>query len=289
MSSPTTVTVTNIAPATGDKEVQDFFSFCGKIVDIQVSAEGETKSATVQFEKDTAAKTALLLNNTQLGPNHIGVAGTAKPEEPATQGDASVEQHSGELTQEEKPRARIFAEYLAHGYVIGDAALERAIDLDHRHNVTSRFVSKLNDLNSKYHATERAKTADQSYNLTQRANTLLTGLGSYFEKASNSPTGKRVVDFYTLTQRQAKDVHEEARRLAEIKKQEHGGSAYKAAGLEKLFGDEKKFAAPPTTSTSSAAPVTSEAPVPAATTASTGAPVPSSAPKFDPPPTAPTS
>lgn len=259
----------------------------------------------MQFEKDTAAKTALLLNNTQLGPNHISVTGTAKPDEPS---QLPAAEHSSELTQEEKPRARIFAEYLAHGYVIGDAALERAIDLDHRHNVTSRFVSKLHDLDSKYHATDRAKTADQSYGLTQRANTLFSGLGSYFEKASNTPTGKRVVDFYTATQRQAKDVHEEARRLAEMKKQEHGGSAYKAAGLDKYFGAEKKFAPPPAAAataataadttptpasagakTSAEAPATAPAPVSAATTASTGAPVPSDAPKFDPPPTAPTS
>ena len=36
----------------------------------------------------------------------------------------------------------------------------------------------------------------------------------------------------------------EARRLAELKKQAHGGSAYKAAGLEKIFGKEKTDASP---------------------------------------------
>jgi hypothetical protein len=311
MSSANTVQVKNVASATTDKEIKDFFSFwyvflflnscsisclsllrhsSGKITDIQVTSEGESKAATVTFEKDTAAKTALLLNNTQLGTSHITVTGGSHAEDEAGGHPSEQQQRdSDELTQEEKPRARIFAEYLAHGYVIGDAALQRAIELDHKHGVSSRFAHTLNNLDAKIHATDRAKSADQSYGITQRANNLLTGLGSYFEKASNTPTGRRVVDFYTQGQRQVQDIHTEARRLADIKKEEYGGSAYKAAGLNKIFGEEKKAPA----GDDAAAASTGSTTVPAATgtapSTATGAPVPSSAPKFDPPPTAPTS
>ena len=149
------------------------------------------------------------------------------------------ERDSDEITQEEKPRSRIFAEYLAHGYVIGDAAIQQAISLDHKHGVTSRFYQTLQNLDHKYHATDRAKTADQSYGITQRANSLLSGLSSYFEKATSNPTGQKIANFYGQTQHQVLDIHNEARRLAELKKEEHGGSAYKAAGLEKVFGAEK--------------------------------------------------
>lgn len=95
----------------------------------------------------------------------------------------NADRDSDEITQEEKPRSRIFAEYLAHGYVVGDAALQRAIELDSKHGVSTRFVSTLQGLDTKYHATDRAKTADQSYGITQRAGTLWGGLNSYFEKA----------------------------------------------------------------------------------------------------------
>lgn len=94
-----------------------------------MTSEGETKNATVAFEKETAAKTALLLNNTQLGPSHISVTGAAGDND---EGAQHAEKDSDEITQEEKPRTRIFAEYLAHGYVIGDAAIQRAIELDHK-------------------------------------------------------------------------------------------------------------------------------------------------------------
>lgn len=106
--------------------------------------------------------------------------------------------------------------------------------------MTTRFMNTLNQLDQKLHASDRAKAADQSYGITTRANTLFSGLTSYFEKASNTPTGKKLVKFYTDGQRQAQDIHAEAQRLMELKKEEHGGSSYKASGLERVFGKEKE-------------------------------------------------
>lgn len=231
-----TVTVKNISAKTDDKEIRDFFAFCGKITDLQVNTEGETKSATVIFEKETAAKTALLLNNTQLGPSHISVTSDSPVGDGAHPEKTNADRDSDEITQEDKPRARILAEYLAHGYVVGDAAIQKAIDLDQHHGVSSRFVGTLQNLDQKYHATDRAKTADQSYGITPRATSLLTGINSYFEKAASTPTGKKIVDFYTQSSKQVQDIHAEAVRLAELKKQDAGGSAARAAGLEKILG-----------------------------------------------------
>lgn len=218
--------------------------YSGKISDIAITSEGETKTADVTFEKETAAKTALLLNNTQLGANHIAVASASggAPGEDTALVTTNADRDSDEITQEEKPRARILAEYLAHGYVVGDAAIQRALELDNQHGVSKRFLNTLQNLDSKYHASDRAKVADESYGITQRANSLLRGFGSYFEKASSTPTGKKIVQFYTDSQKQVQAVHEEARRLAELKKEEHGGSAYKASGLERFLGKDKQQA-----------------------------------------------
>lgn len=206
--------------------------------DIQITTAGETKSATVTFEKETAMKTALLLHNTQLGASTITVT-SANPE---TEGEGTRspgnDQPADEITQEMKPRARILAEYLAHGYVIGDAALERALELDKQHSVTDRFLGMIRDLDTRTHASDRARTADESYGITARGRNVLGGLGSYFEKAGNTPTGKRIVRFYTDGSRQVQDIHAEALRLAELKKEAHGGSARKASGLERVLGKE---------------------------------------------------
>ncbi|KAG5972850.1 hypothetical protein E4U55_000713 [Claviceps digitariae] len=255
MAANATVHVKNIASATSDDEVKNFFSFCGKIADFKLIPDGNTKSADVTFEKETAMKTALLLNNTQLGPNHITVtSANGSTDDDGSHYTKNDERDSDAITQEEKPRARILAEYLAHGYVVGDAAIERAIELDTKHNVSNRFLTTIQNMDQKYHATDRAKATDENYGITQRANSFLTGIGSYFEKASNHPTGKKIAKFYTDSSRQVQDIHAEARRLADLKKQEHGGSAYKAAGLEKVFGKggPKETSEKPSTTTSAA-------------------------------------
>ncbi|KAJ8131202.1 hypothetical protein O1611_g2419 [Lasiodiplodia mahajangana] len=240
MASNLTVNVKKISAETKEIQVREFFSFCGKIIDIKVTQAADgTQDATVTFEKETAAKTALLLDNTQLGSTQIVVTPADGQPDDGTPHTTNAERDTDDITQEEKPRSRILAEYLAHGYIIGDATIKRAIELDHKHGVTTRFMNTLTQLDQKFHATDRAKAADQSYNISSRANSLFSGLSSYFEKASNTPTGKKLVKFYTDGQRQAQDIHAEAQRLMELKKEEHGGSSYKASGLERVFGKEK--------------------------------------------------
>ncbi|RDA84314.1 hypothetical protein CP532_4802 [Ophiocordyceps camponoti-leonardi (nom. inval.)] len=254
------VIVKNVASSTSDAEVKDFFSFCGKIADFSVSASGETKTAEVAFEKDAAMRTAVLLNNTQLGPNHISVAAASGDVGDDDAAAKHVERDADDmnLSQEEKPRTRVIAEYMASGYVIGDAAIQRAIEVDNKHGVSSRFVNTLQNLDRKYHASDRAKATNESYGISQRANNWYNGLGSYFERATNTPTGRKLVKFYSDGARQVQDIHVEARRLADLKKEEHGGSAYKASGLERVFGKEKE--AQPSTSSTSTTTGTAAAP-----------------------------
>jgi hypothetical protein len=73
------------------------------------------KSATVTFEKETAAKTALLLDNTQLGKSLVTVKPSPSLAELAGSSPTEKTQESEEISQEDKPRSRIIAEYLAHG------------------------------------------------------------------------------------------------------------------------------------------------------------------------------
>merc|ERR1711981_979857 len=234
--SASTVNVKNISSATSEKEIKDFFSFCGKISSIEVTKSGESQNATVTFEKETAAKTALLLDNTQLGATQVQVSSaTGSNDDDGSHFTQNTERDSDEITQEEKPRARIAAEYIAHGYVLGDQAIQKAIDLDTKHGVSNRFLSTLTNLDQKYHA-------------TQKANNLLTGLTSYFEKAAGTPTGQKLVNFYTQSSKQVQDIHAEARRLADLKKQD--------SGVTKVPGTEKTTS--PSTSTPSASAVASE-------------------------------
>lgn len=92
----------------------------GKISDLRVTPSSDdpnaTQSATVTFEKETAAKTARLLDNTQLGPNQVTVTSAASLGDLAGT-SRGEEQEAHDVAQEDKPRSRILAEYLAHGFV----------------------------------------------------------------------------------------------------------------------------------------------------------------------------
>lgn len=121
------------------------------------------------------------------------------------------------IPQEDKPRSRIVAEYLAHGYALSDTAIQKAIALDQKHGFSNRFTTALSNFDQKYNATERARGFDESYKLSDRAASGWRGLNHYFEKAMGTPSGKKLRDFYAQTDKQVRDIHNEARRLADLK------------------------------------------------------------------------
>ena len=180
---------------------------------------------------DSAAKTALLLDSTQLGSSQVQVSSAAGLDELA--GSGSDADHGkgddGDITQEDKPRSRIVAEYLAHGYTISDNAIQRAITLDKKHGVSARFTKALTQYDEKFHVTDRAKGLDASYGISERAVAGWQGITSYFEKALGTPTGQKLANFYTQGDKQVRDIHVEARRLADLKSGK-GGEGEKGSG-----------------------------------------------------------
>ncbi|KAJ5725611.1 uncharacterized protein N7483_006968 [Penicillium malachiteum] len=221
--SGATVHVSGIAPTTSEKDVRDFFSFCGKITSLSItptSAEADSpKSASVTFEKEAAAKTALLLDQTQLGSSSVHVEAASNIDELAGAQAIAASEHESEheISQEDKPRSRIFAEYLAHGYALSDNAIQQAITLDQKHGFSTKFTSALSNFDKKYNATERAKGFDESYQISNKAFSGFSSLHSYFEKALEHPQGRKLRDFYVQTDKQVRDIHNEARRLADLK------------------------------------------------------------------------
>jgi len=240
----TTVHVENINSKTSEQEVKDFFAFCGKISKISITPTGDgqdaSKSATVTFEKETAAKTALLLDSTKLGESVIAVKGAASLEQ--LSGDKGSDKSSGdEVEQEDKPRSRIIAEYLPHGYVIGDKAIQNALALDQQHGISSRFTTAIKSFDNKYKATDRAKDVDAKLGVTDKTYNLFSSLNSYYEKALGTPTGQRLAKLYEQGNKEVMDVHNEARRLADLKagKSTSGQASDTAEGSEGKVDPEK--------------------------------------------------
>jgi len=230
-----TVHVENISTKTNQDEIKSFFSFCGKISDISVTPTDEnTQSAAVTFEKAAAAKTALLLDNTQLGPNSVHVTSSKSIDELAGDKAASAEEAKDgdhHIEQEEKPRARIVAEYLAHGYTISDKAIEQALALDKQHGISTRFTSALQTFDQRFQATQKAQAVDTKLGVSDKVAAGWRGLNSYFDKAASTPTGQKLRQFYETGNKTVIDVHNEARHLADLKK-DNGTGGEKSSSEE---------------------------------------------------------
>jgi hypothetical protein len=245
---PHTVYVKNIPHDVSEEKTRDFFSFCGKVSSISLKPETDepksTQTATVTFDHVNAANTALLLDRTYFGSEQIQITAAHDLDEIAkghtTTADAvddSVKtDREYHINQEDKPRSRIIAEYLAHGYTIGDIAIKRAIDLDHKHGVSQKFTAALHNFDSKYKATDKARAVDANYGVSDTANAGWQSIHSYFEKALETPTGQRVRQFYTQSTKQVVDIHNEARRLADLKKSE--GESSTGSKLEETPGKD---------------------------------------------------
>ncbi|KAI0051061.1 hypothetical protein FA95DRAFT_1554874 [Auriscalpium vulgare] len=232
------INVSGIAPQTTEQQLHDFFSFCGKISSIDFISTTTPKTATVHFEKASAAKTALMLNGGNLDGAHLDVhSDTVHPDEeeqPHTPGHP--------IDQSDKPRAGIAAEYLAKGYVLSDGILQRAIQLDNEKGISKRFLGYFQSLDTTVgskalgpdqtisgkvtaalqSATQQARAVDEQKGISKGAN-------DYYTRALSSSWGQRVRAFYTDTSKQVLDIHEEARRIAATQKgaqtQEASGSA----------------------------------------------------------------
>jgi len=203
-----------------------FYSFCGKISSIEHSPESQ--SATIHFEKPSAAKTALMLNGGSLDGAHLHVSSEiVHPDHD----EEKAENHDGTFEQSDKPRAGIAAEYLARGYTLSDQILQRAIEIDSKQGISSRFLSYIQTADTKLgskalgpektisgkvqetfaSATQQARTLDEQKGYSKQA-------GDYYTRALSSPLGLKVKAFYTTTSKQILDIHEEARRIADAHK-----------------------------------------------------------------------
>ncbi|KAJ4474248.1 hypothetical protein J3R30DRAFT_3507053 [Lentinula aciculospora] len=210
------VTVSGISPVTTETHLHDFFSFCGKIASI----DHKGTEAVVNFEKPSAAKTALMLNGGSLdGATLTVTSDTVHPDEHEDNKDDHID-------QTDKPRAGIAAEYLAKGYILSDSVLQRAIEMDKQKGISQKFLSYFNSLDTNIGsralgpdktisgklqetlaaATQQAKTVDEQKGVSKTAH-------EYYTKALGSPFGKKVFEFYTSTSKQVLDIHEEAKRI----------------------------------------------------------------------------
>lgn len=215
------VIVTDISASVSEKTVKDFFLFCGKIKEFELVKEeaSDKQIAYVTFEREQAAKTALMLSKAVIGDSYITVR--ADDSETLQTSDESYDIRD-ELSQEEKPKSAIFAEILGAGYQLQDHIIEKGLEYDSIYGISNRFksicdqiIANLQQLNTKYRVvetvTEKVTEIEQKFAVQDKVQKAAA-------QVQHSSIGKRVAEFYTSTQRTVADVHKEARQIADEKK-----------------------------------------------------------------------
>jgi len=228
------VIVSNISPSANEKTVSDFFSFCGKITKLFLTkTEGsDTSVAVVQFETESAAKTALLLTNALIIDRPITVVGYSfgqekeKTEQPAEQTpvlsstsqvpDSKITTRDFGVPDEQRTKTSVVASLLAAGYVLGQGALDSAKDLDEKHMISLQAKVAVESVKAKLHeidlsygisekaqsfqkqATEKVKQIDEQYKISEKAkevgNQIKTTTTTAVQKVLAQPTVQSTVN-----------------------------------------------------------------------------------------------
>ncbi|ODV78689.1 uncharacterized protein CANTADRAFT_53798 [Suhomyces tanzawaensis NRRL Y-17324] len=253
-----TIIASHIPTTVSVDKVREFFLFCGKIKAITPLEKSDKFQAyEIVFESEKALSTAELLNDAELDGVPIVVekasassagatttasssaaSGDLPPQYSATVGSGAGtsdtktgDSHYDDISQEEKPKYAIMAQLLSQGYVVSDRIVEKSIEVDKEKGISASFKNFLTSLDSKFiHSQEPDSTTNK--NLSNVQNTLgswtsliakspyTAKLAQYYDRAAASPAGVKVHAFYRNISSDVKQIHEEAKRLSELKKSE---------------------------------------------------------------------
>jgi len=253
------VCVSNISPSANEKTVTDFFSFCGRITQLLLKKEDgkDTSAAVIQFETESAAKTALLLTNALIVDRPITVtpfvpaSAVVTPQTTVPVDQTKITQRDfGNVPDENRSKTSVVASLLAAGYTLANDALDKAKEYDEKHNISLRAKVAVDQLLVKAHeidvqygisekataakntVVEKAKQLDTEYKITEKtsqaATTVKTSAQTAAAKIAANPTVQKGIDAVkqttqkvTTTMNQTfNDVRDQTRDAIDEKKRE---------------------------------------------------------------------
>ncbi|CAG8435483.1 5747_t:CDS:2 [Diversispora eburnea] len=186
----------------------------------------DKQTAYITFEKESGAKTALMLSNAVLGDSQIIVKSAD---------DTSDDSYSDEDSTSSRSKADLLAEILAAGYQLQDTIFETGCELNAKFGVTaslsqylSTLQSKLLELDEKYKLSEKvtskALELDTHFAIQDTVKSYAAQAQGRAVQALETSPGRIAHDLYTNTYSLIGDIQSQARRIAEEKKLRSGYS-----------------------------------------------------------------
>ncbi|KAI7858407.1 hypothetical protein BDC45DRAFT_498277 [Circinella umbellata] len=216
--SPNYVLVKNISLQSNENTVKEFFLFCGKIKEFELTKDddNEHQVALINFERESAAKTATLLSNALIDDCHITAAPYFSSATPVGEGEEAghtSEKEAEETSQEAKPKSRIAAEILANGYMLQDQIVAKGLEYDGKYGLSTRITGYLGmlqtnvrSIDDKYRIWDKAVELDQKYKIQEKVTNAA-------QTALQSQPGQKARGIAEQTFAQIAAVHMEATKI----------------------------------------------------------------------------
>ncbi|XP_044468209.1 binding partner of ACD11 1-like isoform X3 [Mangifera indica] len=192
--------VVGLSPKVTEKDVGDFFSYCGALEHVEIIRNGEdTCSAYVTFKDAYALETAVLLSGATIADQPICIIrwGTNEDESHPWGSPWNFEENSGSTQVTHMDRyastpgeaitvaQEVVKTMLAKGYVLSKDALVKAKHLDETYGLSAKAAAKVVELGDRIGLNDKlsagvkvAKSVDEKYHVVEITKTAATVTGN---------------------------------------------------------------------------------------------------------------
>ncbi|KAA8532998.1 hypothetical protein F0562_032885 [Nyssa sinensis] len=204
-----TVEVTGLSPKAAEKDVYDFFAFCGTIEHVEIARAGEFGcTAYVTFRDAFSLETAVLLSGATIGEQRVCITcwghyedefdiwnrsswrleDETGPTQPS-QGNQFVPSAGEAFTMAQD----VIKTMLSKGYVLGKDALSKAKAFDGSHQVSATAAAKAAELSERIGLADKicagvgaVKSVDERYHILDVTKTAVSVTGRTAVAAANT-------------------------------------------------------------------------------------------------------
>ncbi|TVU15915.1 hypothetical protein EJB05_39476 [Eragrostis curvula] len=202
-STFSTVKVSNLSLKAAQRDIQEFFSFSGDIVHVEMQSGDElSQVAYITFKDNQGAETAMLLTGATIVDMAVIVT-------PATDYEIPASVLAALEPKDAKPSALQKAEdivgtMLAKGFILGRDALDKAKALDEKHQLTSTATARVSSFDKRIGLSEKisvgtsvvndkVKEMDQKYQVSEKTKSALAAAEQSVSTAGSAIMKNRYV------------------------------------------------------------------------------------------------
>ncbi|XP_022773724.1 binding partner of ACD11 1-like [Durio zibethinus] len=188
--------VTSLSPKATEKDLQDFFAYCGAIEHVKIIRCGEYAcTAYVTFKDAYSLETAVLLSGATIVDQSVCISRWGSYVDDAypwdgcswkTQEDtSSTVTHMDQFVSTPGEAVTVVKTMLAKGYVLGKDALVKAKELDESYQVSATAAARVAELSNRIGLTDKintsmetVKSVDEKYHVSDITKSVASATGT---------------------------------------------------------------------------------------------------------------